>query len=1052
MTLIGGCCPGLYPNAVFCGIIGSMIQKTRKFKNYKGIQAFAQEAVQDRDYEEASCRLLFVWYELWEAEKVKRFAGKLAKFFPDALISATCYHDRDDILTVPFGPPKEGGFLISLMFFEKSDVCIYQVTDEKDPGKALNERLRSVPDVKGVYLNPDKYQIPFDTILEEASKGISDVQFFGMKATLSPDYSNFYLIPREKPVFNTLHAVIFSGGDLNIEAHYNLGWTPMGKEMKITKVIPPMIVTHIDDMSAISVYTKYLGLGRDQINPWNICDFPLVQEKNGILKAYIGLSDPAGEGLSFGIPVREGDTVRLSYGNPDEIFRLIKKDSRKMADFCPQGMLLFICVNRLMLLRENEHIETDLYTRFFEEAARVYGFAEFHSNKKGGGEYNSALISVSFREGEADKKAVLPRDAKDAEDHSYWNIVPTQYKLFHFFAAMSEDLMHIADVAGKANRAKTDFLSNVSHEIRTPINAILGMDEMILRETDEENIKEYAHNIEDSGKLLLGLINDLLDTARIESGKMEIIPVRYDLSSTLYDIVNIVTPKADSKGLKLSVNVNPEIPAALRGDETRIKQCAINILNNAVKYTQSGSVNLSVDFKKQGESAIDLLISVQDTGIGIKKKDLERLNRPFERLDEKKNYGVEGTGLGLSIVNSFLKLMDSHLDVRSEYGKGSVFSFAVRQEVTDWEVMGDISDARKRAGAGKEAYKESFHAPDASILVADDTEMNLIVITSLLKDTKVKIDTVPGGEEALTMAQMKKYDIIFIDQQMPGMKGLEVLKRIRSKKGPNRDTVCVILTADAVSGAREKYISQGFDDYISKPVSGPVLENLVMKHLPKEKIKSPDEEKKPKAAKLHGDKKAFLERLQSIEEIDYQSALENAGNADTLAQLAGSFARTGSENLTLLEKLLEDRNIEDFTVRVHAVKSSARIMGDEALSKKARALEEMGNQNDVDGIRASFDDFLSDYETLVGKLAECEKLLENTTDLDLPAISDDDLSDYLHRMTLLINEFEYDEASMIADVLLDHDLRDRRAEIEKIKEALEDFDGETAVGLIKELR
>ncbi len=1029
-----------------------MIQKTRKFKNYKGIQAFAQEAVQDRDYEEASCRLLLVWYELWEAEKVKRFAGKLAKLFSDAIISATCYHDRGNILTVPFEPPKEGNYLVSLMLFEKADVCLYPVEDEKDPGRVLNEKIRSLPAAKGVYLNPDKYQIPFDTILEEASKGVCDVQFFGMKSTLSPDYSNFYLTPGEKPVFNTFHAVLFCGKDLFVEAHYNLGWTPMGKEMKITKVVPPMIVTHIDGMNATSVYTKYLGLGKDQINPWNICDFPLVQEKNGILKAYIGLSDPGGDGLSFGIPVKEGDTVRLSYGNPDEIFRHVKKDSKRMADFCPQGMLLFICVNRLMLLKENEHLETGFYTKAFPEAAPVYGFAELHSNKKGSGEYNSALISVSFREGAAKEKAGSLHDTKDPEDPSYWNIVPTQYKLFHFFAAMSEDLMHTADVARKANKAKTDFLSNVSHEIRTPINAILGMDEMILRETDEDNVKEYAHNIEDSGKLLLGLINDLLDTARIESGKMEIIPVKYDLSSTLNDIVNIVTPKAESKGLELSVNVNPEIPHALKGDETRIKQCAINILNNAVKYTQSGSVKLSVDFKKQGESAVDLLISVADTGIGIKKKDLEKLNKPFERLDEKKNYGVEGTGLGLSIVNSFLKLMDSRLDVQSEYGKGSVFSFAVRQEVTDWEVMGDINSARRRAGTEKEAYHESFHAPDATILVADDTEMNLIVITSLLKNTKVKIDTVPGGEEALMMAKMKKYDIIFIDQQMPGMKGIEVLKKIRSKKGPNRDTVCVILTADAVSGAREKYISQGFDDYISKPVSGPALEKLVKKHLPDEKIKSPDEEKKQETPKPHDSKKAFLERLQGIEEIDYGSALKNAGSGETLAELAGSFARTGSENLKLLEKLIDDRNIEDFTVRVHAVKSSAKIMGDEALSKKARALEELGNKNDVDGIRAAFDDFISDYETLVGKLAECEKILEDRKDEELPEISDEDLSDYLHRMTLLIDEFEYDEALMIAGVLLDHDLKDRREGIEKIRSALEDFDGERAARLIKELR
>ncbi|MCR5650693.1 MAG: response regulator [Lachnospiraceae bacterium] len=1027
-----------------------MIQKTEYLKNRKAIQDFAGELTGSREYEKAACRLLLVWYELWDGEKVKRFAGKLARLFPDAHISATCFHDRSNILTIPYEMPKEGGFLVSAMLFESSDVCLISVDENEEvPGTGLNEKIRSLSDVRGVYINPNRYEIPFDALLENASRGVSDVQFFGMKATVGPGYSNFFVSPGDNPVFNTLHAVIFSGADLHIKAGYNLGWTPMGREMKVTNMSSPTVVTHIDGMSATSVYTKYLGISKEQINSWNVCDFPLVREKNGIIKACIGMSNPEGEELSFGIPMKEGDIIRLSYGNPDEILKCIRKDAGKVRAFNPQGLLLFICVNRLILLKDDEHKETDHYTANFKDGAAVYGFAELHSNRKGAGEYNSALISAAFREGEG----VLDSGAADdnrEEDRSFWSIVPSHYKLFHFFTAMSQDLIHAAEAAQKANKAKTEFLSSVSHEIRTPINAILGMDEMILREAEEEDVRRYARNIEDSGKLLLGLINDLLDTARIESGKMEIIPVNYDLASTLNDIVNIVSPKAQSKGLKLLVNVNPEIPHLLKGDETRVKQCTINILNNAVKYTQTGSVRLEVDFKKHGESSVDLLISVADTGIGIKKKDLEKLNRPFERLDQKKNYGVEGTGLGLSIVNSFLKLMDSHLDVKSEYGKGSVFSFAVKQDVTDWEAMGDYG-SRQRLDVPKEAYHESFRAPSASILVADDTEMNLIVITSLLKDTQIRIDTVPGGEEALTMAKMKKYDIIFIDQQMPGMKGDEVLKKLRRLDSPNKDTICVILTADAVAGAREKYLKQGFDDYISKPVSGPSLERLIMKLLPKEKLLEPGEKKKTKDTAA-GTRKKFMSLLGKTEEIDLDAALANAGNEETLIHITESFVRTGSENLKLLEKLLDDRNIEDFTVRVHAVKSSAKIMGDDDLSKKALNLEELGNKKDLKGIRAAFDDFMSDYETLVGKLHECEKILEDKKDSDLPPLSDEDLSDYLHRMTILIEEFEYDEALMTAGMLLDHDLRNRREDIEKIKEALEDFDGEKASRLIKELR
>ena len=1007
-------------------------------------------------YADASARFLLAWYELWESDKVKRFAGKLSRLFPDAFISATSYHDGEHILSVPFEPPKEGNFLISLMLFEGSGISIYPFEEEDVPGSGLNERIRSLDNAKGVYLNPDRYEIPFDELLSNASKNIQDVQFFGMKATVGPGYTNFYVVSGQKPVFNILHAVIFCGKKLNIRAHYNLGWTPMGREMKVTKLASPTLVKKIDGMSAASVYTKYLGLKKEQINPWNVCDFPLVREKDGILKAYIGMSEPDSEDLSFGIPLEEGDTLRLSYGNPDEIFRKIRKDSKKAEAFRPQGLLLFICVNRLILLKENEHEETDYYKGFFKDGVEVYGFAELHSNKKGFGEYNSALISVAFREGQTGEAALPDQEIrdpeiKDQEETPFWSIVPAQYKLFNFFTAMSEDLVLMADEAKKANKAKTDFLSNVSHEIRTPINAILGMDEMILRESEEENVKSYAQNIEDSGKLLLGLINDLLDTARIESGKMEIVSVDYDLSSTLNDIVNLVTPRAVSKGLELLVNVNPEIPHALNGDETRIKQCAVNILNNAVKYTQTGSVKLEVDYKKNGETGIELAFSVSDTGIGIKKKDLEKLNRPFERLDAKKNYTIEGTGLGLSIVNGFLNLMGSHLEVKSEYGKGSTFSFAVKQKVTDWEAVGDYNAARRKAVTQKETYHESFRAPDADILVADDTEMNLIVITSLLRNTQIRIDTVPGGKEALEMAEKKKYDIIFIDQQMPQMKGIEVLKELRGKDNLNSDTVCVILTADAVSGAKEKYLAEGFDDYISKPVSGPALEKLIMQHLPEEKILAPEEEKTRKKDHVKDSRKKYLSLLSRIEEIDFDAAMKNAGNEDTLIEIAESFVRTGRENLDLLGRFLEDRNLEDFTVRVHAVKSSAKIMGDEELSKKALRLEELGNKKDIGMIRASFDGFMTDYEELVGKLSECAKVLESPEGGELPPLSDDDLSDYLHRMTLLIDAFEYDEARMIAGMLLDHDLKDRRSSMEKIREALEDFDGDEAMKLIKEL-
>ena len=401
-------------------------------------------------------------------------------------------------------------------------------------------------------------------------------------------------------------------------------------------------------------------------------------------------------------------------------------------------------------------------------------------------------------------------------------------------------------IADSANHAKSVFLANMSHDIRTPINAVLGMNEMIQRECADEQILDYSDKIKSAGTTLLGLINDILDLSKIEAGKLDVIPVDYDITHMISDLVYMIQPRADAKGLTLETKVDVNIPKLLHGDEIRLKQIITNILTNAVKYTEKGTVTFSVGYEKSGEDSIIMKISVADTGIGIKQEDIPRLFSEFDRIEEERNRNIEGTGLGMSITKRLLSMMNSKLDVESEYGRGSVFSFAVAQNVVKWDAVGSLDEALHRSPAERTGYHEKFTAPEAEILVVDDTPMNIEVFVSLLKKTLVRIDTARSGDECIALAKKKKYDIMFLDHMMPDKDGIETLTELKALDGcPNAATPAVCLTANAVSSSREKYLKAGFDDYLTKPVEPERLEQTIMQYLPKEKIVKTAKKAKP---------------------------------------------------------------------------------------------------------------------------------------------------------------------------------------------------------------
>ena len=396
-----------------------------------------------------------------------------------------------------------------------------------------------------------------------------------------------------------------------------------------------------------------------------------------------------------------------------------------------------------------------------------------------------------------------------------------------------------ANELANINKAKDDFLANMSHEIRTPLNGILGMDEMIIRDAKESRIREYALEIKSAGNTLLSIINDILDLSKIESGNFEIIPTQYDIASVLNDVMNMTRIRAKKKGLTYGFNVAEDIPSVLYGDEIRIRQIMLNIINNAIKYTQEGSVNIDVSSEPvMMGNYINLIVKVADTGMGIKDEDKDKLFKSFQRLDERKNRNIEGTGLGLHITNRLLQMMEGEVSFESEYGKGSTFIVTVPQKVEKATPIGLFGKAVRDYLGSVETDRVGLYAPNARVLVVDDNEMNLDVMEGLLRDTKIKTDFAVSGAQCIEYVQKNRYDCILLDQMMPQMSGEETLSEMK-RQDILQGTPVIALTAEAIIGAKENYLSKGFTDYISKPVKYEVLELVLKEYIPKEKQLDP---------------------------------------------------------------------------------------------------------------------------------------------------------------------------------------------------------------------
>ena len=498
------------------------------------------------------------------------------------------------------------------------------------------------------------------------------------------------------------------------------------------------------------------------------------------------------------------------------------------------------------------------------------------------------------------------------------------------------ELVHAREAAESADRAKGNFLANMSHEIRTPMNAITGMSEFIIRDTVDDAARENAQQIKNAASSLLAIINDILDFSKIEAGRMELVKAPYELRSLLNDVAVMIQVRLGDKPVELKLEVDPELPSKLVGDELRIRQILINMLNNAVKFTDQGSIILRMWLEPGNRNQVRLFFQVEDSGRGIRPENIKKIFCSFSQVDTKRNRKLEGTGLGLAISRQLVEAMEGQIDVKSEYGRGTVFTWYIQNEIEDPAPVGEIG--KSLHGGRQEVFKNSFLAPDASVLVVDDNQVNLKVAEGILKPYQMNVTLAESGQEAIRLARAGQYDIIFMDHMMPEMDGVETLKEIRKIPGQEH-SVIIALTANAMSGVKKMYLSEGFQDFLAKPVEMSKMEEILKKYLPQ------------------GRKKKCGRTAVSMEEIRKSPAV--------LRQVY----LEGKKKLALLSRLEKEEKILEYQIEVHALKSVAGAIGERKLSQMAKEQELAAKEGNTAYIHAHFKELQNTYRKLIERLA-----------------------------------------------------------------------------------
>lgn len=564
-----------------------------------------------------------------------------------------------------------------------------------------------------------------------------------------------------------------------------------------------------------------------------------------------------------------------------------------------------------------------------------------------------------------------------------------------------------------ANRAKTNFVSNMSHEIRTPMNSIVGITEILLRSRHSPKEQEYLLNIQRSGRVLLTIINDVLDCSKMEAGKMQLFDEPYDTCSLFHDLRISMENRIGHSGLELIYDIDQDIPCKLKGDMGRIRQVIINLVNNAIKYTEKGSVRFSVHVRQKNTDKVMLYYEVADTGIGIRKEDQKILFDAFQRVEMDRNRYVEGTGLGLTISQNLVNMMGGVIEVESEYGKGSRFFFTIEQTIIDPTPVSAVNYNGQKDNVTEKEAECLFIAPEAHILLVDDNELNLVVAKELLKPLRMQIDTAENGLQAVKMVRGSQYDLVLMDHMMPVMDGIEAAKAIRALPEDKYQKLPIIaLTANAMVDARKEFLNAGMNGFVAKPIDFARICNQLKLWLPKDLVRDvPKEEAKKLLADDLSDREIQPEDPQMG--FSFEEGVNHCGSKAALMKTIRIFYRTIDSKANKIEQCLKEGLIGDYVIEVHALKSSALLIGAVPLSEAAKELEDYGKQGKTEVLEEKTPDVLTLYRDLKNILCPYAEKEEDAK----KEFSDGEWITALQQIHQCIEQFDLDGVDQIMEQL-----------------------------------